>query len=82
MTTSNLINKLNKMNITHSIVDINGFNQDIKFTINGMLFAAGFTTQSNVIEDFCREIYFDDVNQEMQRRFFDNFNKCLKYATR
>jgi hypothetical protein len=81
MTTTNLIAKLNKMNITYSIVDINGYNQDIKFTINGMVFAAGFTTQSNIIEDFCREISFDKVNQEMQRRFFYNFNKCLKYAT-
>jgi hypothetical protein len=81
MTTTNLITKLNKMNINHSIIDINGFNQDIKFIINGMVFKAGFTTQSNIIEDFCREISFDKVNQEMQRRFFDNFNKCLKYAT-
>ena len=80
MTTTNLITKLNKMNITHSIVDINGFNQDIKFTINGIVFKAGFTTQSNVIQDFCREICFDNVNQEMQRRFFDNFNKILKYT--
>jgi hypothetical protein len=34
----------------------------------------------NVIQDFCREICFDNVNQEMQRRFFDNFNKILKYT--
>jgi hypothetical protein len=81
MTTSTLISKLNKMNIESTIVDDNGYNMDVKFIINGMTFKAGFIKGQNVIQDFCREIYFDKSNQETQRRFFDNFNKLLKYTT-
>lgn len=80
MTTSNLISKLNKLNINYSIVDINGYNQDIAFSINGMSFKAGFVKGIEIIEDFCREICFDNNIQEVQRRFFNNFNQILKYA--
>ena len=80
MTTSNLISKLNKNNIECKIEDINGYNKDIKFFINGMTFRAGFNTHSNIISDFCRDICYDKSSQEMQRRFFDNFNQVLKYA--
>jgi hypothetical protein len=52
---------------------------DIEFTINGLNFSAGFNTSKNIIEDFSRAICFDNVNQEMQRRFFSNFNKLIKY---
>jgi hypothetical protein len=80
MTTTNLITKLNKMNIPYTILDCNGYNMDIEFTINNYTFKAGFFKGEIEIQDFCREICFDVSEQEMRRRFFDNFNKVLKYA--
>jgi hypothetical protein len=80
MTTLNLISKLNKINIAYSIIDHNGYNKDIAFSINGLNFKAGFSEGKTVIEDFCREICFDNNTQEMQRRFFGSFNQLLKYA--
>lgn len=80
MTTANLISKLTKMNVTYTVVDVNGYNMDIEFSINGLNFSAGFNTSKNIIEDFSRAICYDNVNQEMQRRFFTNFNKLISYA--
>jgi hypothetical protein len=40
MTTTSLISKLNKMNIAHTILDCNGYNMDIEFTINNKTFKA------------------------------------------
>jgi hypothetical protein len=80
MTTTNLISKLTKMNISYNVLENNGYNKDIQFSINGLTFKAGFVNGKTIIEDFCREICFDNSNQEMQRRFFNNFNQLLKYA--
>jgi hypothetical protein len=80
MTTSALISKLTKMNIEYTILDCNGYNMDIAFKINNLNFKAGFIKGENEIQDFCREICFDTSNQEMQRRFFKNFNKLFSYA--
>jgi len=80
MTTANLISKLTKMNVAYTVVDVNGYNMDIEFSINGLKFSAGFNTSKNIIEDFSRAICYDNVNQEMQRRFFTNFNKLISYA--
>ena len=80
MTTANLISKLTKMNVSHTILINNGYNKDIEFSINGLTFKAGFTEGNTLVEDFCREICFDKTQQDMQRRFFQNFNKVLKYA--
>jgi hypothetical protein len=80
MTTANLISKLTKMNVAYTVVDVNGYNMDIEFSINGLNFSAGFNTSKNIIEDFSRAICYDNVNQEMQRRFFTNFNKLISYA--
>jgi hypothetical protein len=80
MTHTSLILKLNKMDIDSTIVNINNYNMDVKFVINGMTFKAGFIKGQNIIQDFCREICLDKSSQETQRRFFDNFNKLLKYA--
>jgi hypothetical protein len=80
MKTTNLISKLNKLKIEHTIIDINGYNKDIVFVINGITFYAGFNTNKNVIEDYHREICYNVSEQEMQRRFFDNFNQLLRYA--
>lgn len=80
MDTNKLTLKLSKMNIPYKILDINGYNKDIEFQINGLIFKAGFNADSPEITDFCREICYDNNEQETQRRFFDNFNKVLKYA--
>ena len=80
MTTNNLITKLSKLNVSYKILEGNGYNKDISFSINGINFLAGFNECKNVVTDFCREICYDKNSQEMQRRFFENFNKVLKYA--
>lgn len=80
MTTQSLQSKLSKMNISYSIIDFNGYNKEIAFSINGLNFKAGFTEGKTIIEDLCREICFDNNTQEMQRRFFGSFNQLLKYA--
>lgn len=80
MTTTNLISKLTKMNIATTILEGNGYNKDIQFSLNAMTFLAGYTEGKNEIQDFCREIYYDNCNQEMQRRFFQNLNQLLRYA--
>lgn len=82
MKITSLISKLNKLNVSHEIVNNNGYNADIKFTINGKSFFAGIIEGKEEIQDYCHEICFDNANQEMQRRFFDNFNQILKYANR
>jgi hypothetical protein len=82
MTTTNLISKLRKMKISHEILSVNGYNKNIQFSINGLTFYAGFVEGSTIIEDFCREIRYSNCNQEMERRFFDNFNQVLRYANR
>ena len=75
----NLLSKLKKMNIDHAIVG-DDYNKDIVFSINGLAFKAGFQEDKTDIQDFCREICFDNTSQETQRRFFTNFNQLLKYA--
>ena len=73
----NLTSKLNKMNTLFVIVDVNGYNKDIVFQVNGKTFKAGFTDASGVVEDFCQEICWDNSEQEMQRTFYKNFNQLL-----
>ena len=80
MTTTNLKSKLAKLNIPYTIVDNNGYNKDIQFAINNLTFKAGFVDGKEEVEDFCREICYDKGAQEMQRRFFDNFNQVVQYA--
>jgi hypothetical protein len=80
MKIQSLISKLQKMNVSHVVLENNGYNKDIQFVLNGLTFKAGFTEGKTIVEDFCREICYDNCNQEMQRRFFDNFNQVLRYA--
>lgn len=75
-----LVSKLNKMKVPFVVVDVNEYNKDIVFQINGKTFKSGYVEGSDIVEDFCREICWDNVDQEMQRRFFDNFNQLVKYA--
>lgn len=82
MTIKNLIDKLTKMNISYTVLDLNGYNKDVCFSINSMSFKAGFCDGKEIIQDFCREICYDNCNQEMERRFFDNFSQLLRYANR
>jgi hypothetical protein len=81
MTTTNLIKKLNKLNIPYTIIDCNGYNMDIQFIINSRTYKAGFFKGEELIQDFCREIAWDKKEQEMIRRFFKNFAQLYKYAT-
>jgi hypothetical protein len=53
---------------------------DISFSINGMNFKAGYFKYENIIQDYCREICYNQSEQEMQRRFFESFNKLITYA--
>lgn len=78
MKITSLISKLNKMNVAHEIVNNNGYNSDIQFVINGKSFYAGIVEDKDTVQDFCKEIGYDDVNQETQRSFYDNFNQLLK----
>lgn len=80
MKITSLISKLNKMNVAHEIVNNNGYNADIQFVINGKSFYAGIVEDKDTVQDFCKEIGYDDVNQETQRIFYDNFNQLLKYG--
>ena len=80
MKITSLISKLNKMNVAHEIVNNNGYNADIKFVINGKSFYAGIVEGKDTIQDLCKEIGYDDVNQETQRSFYDNFNHLIKYG--
>ena len=80
MSTTTLTNRLSKMGIGYKVINVNGYDMDIQFAINGITFLAGYNVNSNSIIDFCREICFDNGSQEMQRRFFDNFAQVLRYA--
>ena len=82
MKKSTLISKLEKNGTRYTELNGNGYNKDIEFTINGKNFLAGFIEGIDEITDFCREICYDKNNQEMQRRYFDNFNQVIKYANR
>jgi hypothetical protein len=78
MKITSLISKLNKMNVSHEIVNNNGYNADIKFTINEKSFYAGIVEGKDTIQDYCREIGYDNANQETQRIFYENINHLLK----
>lgn len=78
MTTANLISKLNKLGIENHIEDINGFNQDVIFIINGVKFYAGFDIESNIITDYHKKTGYDESNQETRRTFYDNLNQLLR----
>ena len=80
MTIANLISKLKKTNVAHTILENNGYNKDIKFSINGKTFKAGFTEGKTIIEYFFIYRGYNNSEQETERRFFDNFAKVLKYA--
>jgi hypothetical protein len=80
MTTSTLEKKLTKLGIPFNIVDYNGFNFDYAFSIHGMNFRAAFNADSDIITNFCRNMCWNDSEQEMDRRWFDTFSKLIKYA--
>jgi len=80
MTTTNLISKLNKLGVSHSVSTNNGFNMDICFSINGKSYKAGYTLNNETITDYCRAIGYDQSSQETQRLFFNNFNHVLRNA--
>lgn len=75
-----LVSKLNKMKVSFVVVDVNEYNKDIAFQINGKTFKAGYVEGSEEVEDFCREICWDKSEQQMQRVFYKNFNQLLLSA--
>lgn len=82
MIAKSLIAKLKKNNIEFNIVDINGYNKEILFSINNMSFSADFNDSiDNEVLSFARDIWYNSASQEMERRYFSNFNQLLKYAT-
>lgn len=68
------------MNVEHSILENNGYNKQIKFSINGVIFKAAFTEGKPLIEDFCRELSYDEANQETDRLFFTSLSQVIEYA--
>jgi hypothetical protein len=82
MKLNNLIKKLEKLNIKYQLKNVTEYNKDVEFTINEKTYKAGYTIDNDIIQDYCREICYDRINQEMQRRFFDNFNQLLRYANK
>ncbi len=82
MIAKSLIAKLKKNNIEFNIVDINGYNKEILFSINNMSFSADFNDSiDNEVLSFARDIWYNSASQEMERRYISNFNQLLKYAT-
>jgi hypothetical protein len=80
MTTKSLISKLTKLSITHSVIDYNGFNQEIKFTINDLVYFASYNVKDTIIDYFYCNHYYDNANQEMNRTFYHSFNQILRYS--
>ena len=80
MKSATLKKRLKNMGIPYNVVDVNGYNKDIEFTINGTDFKAGIIEGKEEVQDFCREIFYDKVREQMARRFFRNFKELLRYA--
>jgi hypothetical protein len=80
MKVSSLTSKLSKLNIAFVILENNGYNKDVQFSINGLNFKAGFIEGQELIYDYCAEFDFEQDFQETRRRFFSNFKQLLKYA--
>ncbi len=80
MKVSTLKNKLTKQNISFEEVDLNGFNKDITFSVNGLDFRAGFDTDKMIVLGYTIVIGYDEASQETQRRFFETLPRALRYA--
>jgi hypothetical protein len=82
MTVNTLNNKLEKLGITSSVFDYNGYNKAIIFSINNLEIQAKFSDGKENIESFFIVTGYNNLNQERERRFFYSFNKVLSYAKR
>jgi hypothetical protein len=82
MKISSLISKLTKMNVPFTILEGNGYNKDIEFSINGTKFEASFTEGYPNIQSYCEETGYDDASQETTRYHFDNFAQLLRHASK
>jgi hypothetical protein len=81
MTTANLIKKLTNLNIPYNIVNTNEYNKEIVFTIKYITFRADYNVDKNIINSYYKVTGYDNLSQETTRRFFDNFNKVLRYSS-
>ena len=80
MKISTLNNKLSKLNVQTTIVDYNGYNKSLVFTINGKKYEADFNSVHEEVNSFSFSLMYDEANQETQRRFFDNFAQVQRHA--
>ena len=80
MEVTNLIKKLNKLNASYRIKDVNEYNKEIIFEINKKTYIADYTSKNNTILAYFREIGYDYSSQETLRYFYGNFNDILRSA--
>jgi len=81
MTTTNLKNKLTKMNIDYTEKDYNGYNKSILFSINNEKIEADYEDGNNVISLYSIRTGYDNLNQETNYIFFHSFNKVIKWTS-
>jgi hypothetical protein len=74
MKVTSLIKKLDKMNVTSEITKTN----DVKFTISGEEFRAGFNGEN--VYCYYQEVGYDRANQVTERMWFNNLNDILSYV--
>ena len=73
MKAANLINKLNKINVKSNVVNVNGYNMDVEFTINGMFFKAGYLINDDTIfynHNFRRRSNHENVEVNGERKAY------------
>ena len=56
MEAKNLIKKLNKLNASYRIKDVNEYNKEIIFELNKKTYIADYTSKNNTILSYFREI--------------------------
>jgi hypothetical protein len=80
MKITSLISKLTKMNVPFTILEGNGYNKDIEFSINGSVFEASFTEGYPNIQYYSKETGYDDASQQFTSYYFENFAQVLRHA--
>jgi hypothetical protein len=82
MKISSLISKLTKINVPFTILEGNGYNKDIEFSINGSKFEASFTEGYPNIQYYSKATGYDDASQVTTCFYFDNFAQLLRHASK
>lgn len=81
MTIANLIAKLNKLNISYTIDDLNGYCKTIIFSVNGRNVYANFyeTGEKPRVDNFSVIYGYNDAIQEQCRFFFKTLNRVFEF---